>query len=432
MPDTSRTDRRAFLKTTSTAGFAAASSLACPPVATAQEKGKKLKVGLIGCGGRGTGAASQALKADDNIELTAVADVFPGQVERSLQNLSKLEDKVNVAEGKRFVGLDAYKEVLDSDIDVAILATPPGFRPAMLKAAVNAGKHIFCEKPMAVDVPGVRSVMESVKIAKEKNLCLVAGFCWRYSTSRKAAFDQVANGLIGDITSYYATYYTGPVKPMPPKRDRPDGMSDVEWQVKNWYNFTWTCGDGLVEQAVHSVDKIGWAMGDMAPVAALASGGRNNPNGEGNIFDHFNVTYEFPNNLMAFMASRQTPKCFNENADFIMGTNGQCVIGKGARPFAIRDGKRLWRFSGDDNDMYQAEHDVLFDAIRKDKVVNDGDRMINSTMMAILGREAAYTGVRITWEDAMKSELDLAPDDMEWNGSFEPTELARPGVTKFV
>ena len=433
MPDSihsqplSGASRRRFIQ----AGAATTAALSFPHVARALDDDKVLKVGLVGCGGRGSGAASQALTADANAHLTAMGDVFSSKLESSHNHLkSARPDQVNVPADARFVGLDAFQKVIDSGVDVVILATPPGFRPQHFKAAVEAGKHIFIEKPMAVDAPGVRSVMESVTESKKKNLNVVAGFCWRYSASRRAAFERVLGGDIGNITAYYATYYTGPVKPMPKSETRPEGMSDVEWQVRNWYNFTWTCGDSLVEQAVHSVDKIAWAMGDQPPLSCMASGGRQLPNNEGNIFDHFNVTYEYPNGVLAFMGSRQIRKCFNENADFILGAKGRCVIGRGSRPFV--SGDKAWRFRGEDNNMYQQEHDELFAAIRNGETINNGDRMANSTMLAIMGRMAAYTGQQLTWEQALKSEEDLAPDSLKWDDSFAPHPMPQPGKTKFV
>ena len=206
-------------------------------------------------------------------------------------------------------------------------------------------------------------------------------------------------------------------------------MSDVEWQIRNWYNYSWLCGDGLVEQAIHSVDKIGWALGDIDPIAAVATGGRQKKAKAGNIYDHFHLAYEFPDNLFCHLASRQIPGCHNENADYIQGTTGTLVIGRGGTPYI--DAVEPWRFRGKDKDMYQNEHDALFASIRKGEPINDGDRMIHSTMLGIMGRMAAYTGQRITWQQAIESELDLAPDDLAWDDSFEPGPMPVPGETKF-
>ena len=390
-----------------------------------------IRVGLVGCGGRGSGAAAQALKADDYSELVAVADIDQERIDNCLVQLRKVAgEKVKVESSRMYLGLDAYQKLIESNVDLVLLATPPGFRPRHLRAAIDANKHVFCEKPVAVDAPGVRNVIETAKLAKEKNLSLVAGFCWRYSNYIKATFDQVANGAIGNIVSYYGTYYTSPVKPMPPESARPATMSDVEWQIRNWYNFVWTCGDGLVEQAVHSVDKIAWAFGDKPPVSCVAVGGRQIPANGGNIYDHFEINYLYPNNVRAFLGCRQIEGCYNENSDYIMGTEGVCTIGRGPMPRI--NGKTNWAFEGQKNDMYQAEHDALFASIRQSKPINDGDRMATSTMLAIMGRMAAYTGQLVTWEQAMNSQERLFPEQLDWKGSMPVTPMPRPGVTKLL
>jgi len=406
-------------------------ALGAPAVLSALQATKAIKVGLVGCGGRGSGAAAQALKADDFSNLTAMADVFQERIDDSVARLERIhKDKVKVEKANMYVGLDAYKKLIDSDIDVVLLATPPGFRPEQLRYAIEKGKHVFCEKPMAVDAPGVRHVMETVRIAKEKKLNLVAGFCWRYSNYIVDVFDRVAKGDIGDIVTYYATYYTNPVKPMPPASDRPAGMSDVEWQIRNWYNFTWTCGDSLVEQAIHSVDKVAWAMKDQPPVSCVAVGGRQIPAHDGNIYDHFEVNYLYPNGVRAMVANRQIEGCYNENSDYILGTKGQAIIGRGPNPRIV--GANEWTYSGQKYDMYQREHDILFQAIRKGEVLNDGDRMCSSTMLGIMGRMAAYTGQQITWEQALNSQERLVPEKLDWNGKLDVPPLAQPGKTRFL
>ncbi len=429
-PNTS-TARRDFLKATAlgtvlTAGF--------PAILSAQPS-KAIKVGLVGCGGRGTGAASQALNADDYAELHAMADVYQDRIDDSLSTLQKasggkISQKIKVDPKNQFVGLDAYQKLIDSSVDVVLLATPPGFRPQHIRAVIEAGKHCFCEKPISVDAPGARSVLETVKIAKEKNVSLVAGFCWRYSNFIKETFEQVGSGAIGDIVAYYATYYTNPVKPMPDVSERPAGMSDVEWQVRNWYNFSWLCGDSLVEQAVHSVDKVAWAMKDAPPISCVATGGRQIPAKGGNIFDHFEVNYLYPNNVRAFVACRQMEGCYNENSDYIMGTKGTAIIGRGPMPRI--EGEKKWTFQGAKYDMYQAEHDALFASIRQGKPINDGVRMVTSTMLAIMGRMAAYTGQQVTWDQAMNSQVKLGPEKLEWNMSLPVAPMPLPGQTKEV
>jgi predicted dehydrogenase len=454
-PSNNRTSRRDFLKASALVGGAltapsvltgcatqkappaipTASSPAPTPVRetlpTAPPNNGTLRVGLIGCGGRGSGAASQALSADPNVVLTALGDAFEDQLQKSLQNLQKQHpDKVKVTPEKSFVGLDAYQKVIDSGVDVVLLATPPGFRPVHLKAAVDAGKHIFCEKPMATDAPGVRSVLESVKAAKEKKVSLVAGFCWRYETARREFYQRIHNGAMGDIRAVYATYYAGQVKPMPAASERPAGMGDLEWQMRNWYNFTWLSGDGYVEQACHSVDKVAWALKDQSPLKAVAVGGRQTPNNQGNIFDHMFVVYEFPDDVRAFVGQRQVGNTFTENSDYLMGSAGFAKI-QGWTGVFIK-GKENWRYKGPKADMYQIEHNELFASIRSGKLINDGEWMAHSTLMGIMGRMAAYTGQEITWEQAMNSQEKIVPDQLDWKMKLDCPPMAMPGVTKLV
>jgi predicted dehydrogenase len=418
-------NRRDFLKT------AGAAALAFPALIRAEQATNAIKVGLVGCGGRGTGAAAQAMKADDFAELTAVADISQERVDTCLDQLQKTSgQKVKVETKNIFLGLDAYQKVIDSGVDVVILATPPGFRPAHLRACIEAGKHVFCEKPIAVDAFGVRDVLATAKLAKEKNLNLVSGFCWRYSNYIVATFDQIKAGAIGDIVAYYATYYTSPVKPMPPASARPAGMSDVQWQIANWYNFQWLCADSLVEQAVHSADKIAWSQGDKPPLSCTAVGGRQIPAEGGNIFDHFEVNYVYPNGVRAFLGSRQIEGCWNENADYILGTKGACTIGRSPMPKIT--GQTEWTYTGTKYDMYQYEHDMLFQAIRKGQTINNGERMATSTLLAMMGRMAAYTGREITWDMALNSQERIFPEHLDWNGSLPVPPLPRPGVTKFL
>ncbi len=427
MQDSQQTSgRREFLKTAAlVTGF--------PAIVSAQSVTNAIKVGLVGCGGRGTGAASQALKADDYTELTAVADIDQSQVDHSLETLKKIQKisgRVKVESTKTFLGLDAYRKLIDSGVDVVLLATPPGFRPGHLAACINSGKHVFCEKPVSTDAPGIRSVLETVDKAKEKNLNLVAGFCWRYNAMIVEAMQKVHSGDIGKIAAYYATYYTSPVKPMPAASTRPAGMSDVEWQIRNWYNFVWLGGDSLVEQAVHSVDKVAWLMNDEPPVSCVGVGGRAIPAEGGNIYDHFEVNYLYPNGVRAFVANRQIEGCYNENSDYIVGSDGTCTIGRG--PVPRIEGKVNWTYTGPKYDMYQREHDVLFAAVRHNQAINDGKRLATSTLLAIMGRMAAYTGQQITWEQALNSQERLIPEKLDWNGSLDVPPRAMPGITKFI
>ena len=421
-PTSSSPSRRAFLKGTSAIA-------AAPAFLTGASIDNAINVGLVGCGGRGAGAAAQALTADDKAVLTAVADVSQEQIDQSLALVAeKHGDKVQVEPSHQFLGLDAYEGVIDSDVDVVLLATPPGFRPSHVRKVIDAGKHMFCEKPVAVDAPGVRSVLESSRMADEKGLAICSGFCWRYSNYIVETFDQIHGGAIGDLVAYYATYYTSPVKPIPPAGNRQAGQTDIEWQVANWYNFCWLSGDSLVEQAIHSVDKVAWAMHDQPPESCVAVGGRSVPAHGGNIYDHFEVNYLYPNGVRAFVANRQMVGCHNENSDYILGTKGRCTIGKG--PIPRIEGETSWAFRGDKYNMYQREHDVLFSAVRRGEPFNDGHRMATSTMLGIMGRMAAYSGKQITWDEALNSQVQLFPDQLDWNMPSFARPMPVPGRTE--
>jgi predicted dehydrogenase len=324
------------------------------------------------------------------------------------------------------VGWNAYQELLKlKEIDVVLLATPPGFRPLHLQAAVDAGKHIFAEKPVAVDGPGVRAAMKACEEAKKKNLAVVSGLCWRYDTGMRETFKRIHDrAILGDIVAMQCTYNTGPLWMIP----REEKWSDMEWQLRNWLYFTWLSGDHNVEQHIHSLDKMAWAMNDECPVKAVGMGGRQVRTGPeyGHIFDHHSVVYEYANGVKAFSNCRQQAGCKNETADFVMGTLGTCDVMK-----HIIKGQMQWRYQGSRSDMYQNEHNELIASIRAGKPINNGDYMCKSTLMAIMGRMATYTGQEITWEKAMNSKEDLTPPKYEF-GSLPVPPVAKPGVTKFV
>jgi predicted dehydrogenase len=417
-------ERREFIKKTG-AGVLAAGF---PAIISGQTVTNAVKVGLVGAGGRGTGAAAQALSADGAAELTAIADIDEAIVDRAANRLKgsqKFGAQVKISNA--FFGLDAYDKVINSGVDVVLLATPPGFRPQHLTAAVNAGKHVFCEKPCATDSPGVREVMAAQKLAQSKNQALVAGFCWRYNNMIQEAVQQIRNGAIGRLVAHYSTYYTNPVKPMPPDSARPAGMSDVEWQIRNWYNFNWLSGDSLVEQAVHNADKIMWIVHDTPPLSVVGVGGRSVPANGGNIYDHFEVNYLFPNGYRVSLANRQSTGCFNGTLDFVMGTDGTLMLGSGPPRIETPDGKVKWQWQGEEYDMYQKEHDVLFAAIRAGKPKNDDLNLATSTLLAMMGRHAAYSGQQVTWDQALNSQVSLVPKPVDWNAKHEVPGLAIPG-----
>ena len=388
-----------------------------------------LRIGLIGCGGRGTGAAMQALTADPNTQLTAMGDAFGDKLKWSLGNLSQneaLKDRVHVDEAGQYVGLDSYQKVIDSGVDVVILATPPVFRPIQLQAAVDAGKHVFCEKPMAVDAPGVRSVLESAKKAKQQSTALMSGFCWRYSFPMRNTMKKIHDGDIGDIMAVQCTYNTGPLADVP----REEGMTDMEWQLRNWKAFNWASGDHIVEQAVHAIDWIPWALQHEPPTRAYAVGGRIAREGEwtGNMYDHFGVFFEYANGRRAYHMCRQIAGCANDNTAHVIGTNGTANLNPWNPTLVISmNGEETWRWKGQKNDMYQTEHDELFESIRKGEPINDGEWMAHSTLMGILGRECAYTGQTIKWDEMLNSEKSLTPPDLSFDAEIEFPEVPVPG-----
>jgi len=389
-----------------------------------------LRVGLIGCGGRGTGAAAQALQADPNVKLVAMGDAFRDRLDSSLTNLkgqAKVVGKIDVSAERRFVGFDAYKQVIDSGVDIVLLATPPHFRPAHLKYAVEAGKHIFAEKPVAVDGPGVRSVLATCKEAQRRNLSIVSGLCLRYSTGFQETVKRIHDGGLGSIRALQANDYRGSIwiKPRQPE------WSDMEWQMRNWYYFTWLSGDFNVEQHVHYLDVCAWLMNDEYPVRALGTGGRQVRIGPeyGNIYDHHSVTYEYANGVKLFSTCRQQRGCHNDMSAHVLGEKGYALVSE--RRLAIAAGDKEWVFKApDDNEsdnMYQKEHDELFAAVRSGKPINNGEYMAKSTLVAIMGRMATYTGQLITWEQALNSQEDLSPEKYEW-GPIPAPAIALPGV----
>ncbi len=416
--------RRQFLAsaaaTTAIAGF--------PAILRAQGGNNAvLKIGLIGAGGRGTGAASQALNADPNVKLWAVGDAFPSQIANSLKYLqTSFGDRVEVPEARQFSGLDAYQKVLASGVDVVLLATPPGFRPMHLRAAVEAGKHVFAEKPMAVDVAGVKSVVESARIAKEKGTTLQHGFCWRFSPNTREGYGKVLNGELGRAISVYGTYMGAVPKPSTSINERKPEWADVEWQIRNWMAHEWLSGGPILEQEIHTVDKIAWAMNDVAPIAARGGGGRAQRSDDGNVWDHYEVTFEYPGGVFCHIGQRQFQNAFSEVVDRVFCEKGT-LEAPGRVLTKDPEGKITWAYRGKGDDMYQVCHNEWFAAIRKGEPINAGNYMANSTMLAILAREAAHTGQRVTWDELWKKDQDLAPDTLAMGDSFPTQAVPVPG-----
>lgn len=428
-------NRRSFLKTSS--GVVLASTLAGPLLfntVRAASPGDTIKVGLVGCGGRGVGAAQDALRADANAVLTAVGDIYESQIKGAMRELGGAEgikERVNVPEGKRFVGFDSFKAVIESGVDLVVLATPPGFRPQHVKAAVAANKHTFVEKPMATDGPGVRSILESVEEAKKKKLAMVAGFCWRYNAAEQALFGRILAGELGDLRASYVTYNTGFLW----DRTNSADTTELQKQMRNWYYYTWLSGDFVTEQAVHALDWMSWANHDLPPVKCIAHGGRQVRTAPrfGNIYDHFEVVYEYANGGRGFAFARQQAGCANGNLGVFYGDKGSAYeMGFAGMPhIKSPTGEVTWKFAGKRPNMYVSEHEALFKSIRAGRPINDGERMARSTLIALMGREAGYTGQEITYEQMLNSKQQLVPDNVTWDTPAPEVKVAMPGVTKF-
>ncbi len=427
MKEVLHSSRRKFIKSGST--LSAGALLAAPHVAKAAKNDKTLKIGLVGIGGRGSGAAAQAMNADDNVALTAIGDLFEDRIKlRSRILKARGRSKFQVTPETTFIGFDSYKKVIDSGVDVVILTSPPNFRPQHIEYAVEKGVHCFLEKPVAVDAPGVRKVIELAKKAKEKKLGFMSGFCWRHHYPKREIFKRILDGAVGEVNTIYSTYNGGEIW----KKPREEGWGDLEAQMRNWNAHLWLSGDSIVEQAVHCIDMMQWAMGDEAPSHAEGSGGRqvyDDPDKYGNIYDHFACVYQWENGSRGYHFSRQQNGTIGSYEVEAFGSKGYASC---KNRHAIIGKDDAWRFRGENNDMYQTEHNELFASIREGNPFNDGEKAAKSTMVAILGRMASYTGQRITYEDALNSKEDLTPSHFDWEKPLPAMPIPVPGVTKFV
>lgn len=376
---------------------------------------KKLKIALVGCGGRGTGAAVQALNADENVELVAMADAFEDRLKGSLMNISKAmgeTKKVNVAEKNQFVGFDAATKAMDL-ADVVILATPPGFRPQHFEYAIANGKHVFMEKPVATDVPGVRKVLASAKIAKEKKLNVVVGLQRHYQDSYLAAIDHVKKDSIGKIVSGQVYWNSAGVW----VRERQPGQTELEYQMRNWYYFNWLCGDHILEQHIHNIDVANWFIGEY-PISAQGMGGRQVRNGKdhGEIFDHHFVEFTYPSGAVIASQCRHQPDTMRRVSEFFQGTKGTVSTAGDNVDIKGWNGDTIFEHRGkEDPNPYEVEHVKLFESIRNGDVIANGENGAKSTMSAILGRMATYSGKVVKWDEAMASNLALVPDQLSWD-----------------
>jgi myo-inositol 2-dehydrogenase / D-chiro-inositol 1-dehydrogenase len=414
--------RRDFVRTAAAASVATAFS---GPVGAFAQGSDAIKVGVIGCGGRGTAAAIDCLKAARGVEIVALGDLVADRVQTSLARLTKeFPDRVKVPADRRFDGFDNYLKVCACpDVNLIVTAAPPGFRPIHLAAAITAGKHVFMEKPVAVDPVGVRSVIASSELAKQKNLAIVAGTQRRHQRRYLEMMKRVQDGQIGEIVAAQCYWNQGDLW----VKERTPNMTEIEWQCRNWLYFSWLSGDHIVEQHVHNIDVVNWAMGTM-PKNVMGMGGRQVRVGPqfGNIFDHFAVEYEFPNGVRATSMCRQTKGCAERVEERIVGTKGV------AWSSGKITGEKPWTFEGEETDPYVQEHIDLIASIRNGAPLNEGRQIAESTMCAVIGRMSAYTGRAMSWDWAMNSsKLDLSPAKYEFGPNpVEPAAV--PGTTPLV
>jgi len=397
---------------------------------------KKLKIALVGSGGRGAGATLQALNADDNVELVAMADVFKDRLDSSFRRIAEaLGDtkKLNVNEKHKFVGFDAAQKAMDL-ADVVILATPPGFRPEHFEYAVNTGKHVFMEKPVATDVPGVRKVLAAAKKAKENKLNVVVGLQRHYQDNYLAAIDQIRKDAIGKIVSGQVYWNSAGVW----VNERKPEQTELEYQLRNWYYFNWLCGDHILEQHIHNIDVANWFIGEY-PISAQGMGGRQVRTGKdhGEIYDHHFVEFTYPGGAVVASQCRHQPETMSRVSEFFQGTKGT-VSTQGDKAYLKGwDGSTIFEHRGkDDPNPYEVEHIKLFESIRNGGVISDAENGAKSTMSAILGRMATYSGKVVTWDEAMASNLALVPENLSWDSPapVKPNaegwyEIPTPGKT---
>jgi predicted dehydrogenase len=444
-PRPSLKSRRDFITQSSlaVAGASLALNLGSARFAHGAGTDETIKIGVVGCGGRGTGAAQQALSTGGQVKLVAMGDAFEDSVENAYKNLTKgggkgknnktdgsADSKIDCPKERRFFGLDAYKKVLESDIDLVILATPPGYRPVHFEAAVAAGKHVFMEKPVAVDGPGVRRVLAAVAESKKKNLKVGVGLQRHHQKAYQETIARIHDGAIGDIVAGRAYWCSNGV--WDPRVTRDQVKSDMEYQVRNWYYYNWLSGDQICEQHIHNIDVINWAK-NAHPVAALGWGGREvriDPK-YGEIYDHTAVEFVYADGSRMFSYGRHIPGCWNSVSEALHGTKGTAQVDAGS---ITPTGGEAWRYRGrDDGNPYQVEHNVLQACIRDNKEFNEGENGAHSTMTAILGRMACYGGKEVKWDDGLNSKIVQGPyDSLSWDEAVPAPTVAVPGQSKVV
>ncbi|HLF34933.1 MAG TPA: Gfo/Idh/MocA family oxidoreductase [Cyclobacteriaceae bacterium] len=431
----SRLSRRDFMK--GSAALAGTVVLGSMPMhlSANPRSAAAIKVALVGCGGRGTGAAVQALSVAQDVQLVAMADAFKDRLDSSYNNIMKEANvkRVAIPDSRKFVGLDAYKKAID-ECDVAILTTPPGFRPVHLEYAIQKNKHVFTEKPLATDSPGIRKVLEIAELSKKKKLNVVVGLQRHYQVVYRELIKRIHDGMIGDITAGQV-YWNGSGVWVNPRQS---GQSELEYQLRNWYYFNWLCGDHIVEQHIHNIDVMNWVKGAY-PAKAQGMGGRQVRTGKeyGEIYDHHYVEFTYADGSIMNSQCRHIPGCMERVSESFTGTKGRA---DSSGTIYDLKGNILWKHRDkDDPNPYQVEHDELFAAISKGEFINDLENGAKSTMTAIMGRMATYSGQELSWDEALNSDIKLAPDALTWasdapikpdaNGFYT---IAVPGVTKVI
>ncbi|HET6882887.1 MAG TPA: Gfo/Idh/MocA family oxidoreductase [Pirellulales bacterium] len=427
--------RRNFLKT-STAAAVGGTLVGSLDVVRSAHAGSDdtIKIGLIGCGSRGSGAIRDAMSTDHKIKLVAMGDAFEDRLNDSLSNIQKegnFSAKIDVPKDRQFVGFDAYKKVLEAGVDLVILATPPGFRPIHFAAAVDAGKHVFMEKPVAVDAPGVRAVLDAAKKAKEKGLGVGVGLQRRHQKGYLETIQRLQDGTIGDIL-YMRAYWNNPgvwVKPRLP------GQTDMEYQMRNWYYFNWLCGDHIVEQHIHNLDVINWVK-NAYPVKAQGMGGRQVRTGQdfGEIYDHHAVEFEYADGSRLFSYCRHIPNCWDSVSEHLHGTKGVADNYDRDHRIEVKGGEK-WQYRaerGNPDRPYVQEHQDLIAGILSGNPYNEAEYGALSTMTAIFGRMCTYSGKMISWEEAINSKISLAPQQYAWDAAAPTPVIAVPGHTQVV
>jgi len=413
--------RRAFLKTSAGVTAAAVASNVLGWSYAYPDGSDRLRVGVIGCGGRGTGAARDCANASPGVEIVALGDLFRDRVDACRQNLSDLGERNKVTDDRCFAGFDAYLKVIQSGVDMVILATPPGFRPAHFKAAIDAGKHVFMEKPVAVCPAGVRMILESSLLASQKRLGVVAGTQRRHQAGYVETIKRIHDGALGKIVAAQCYWNQGGLWAV----QRQPQWTDMEWQIRNWLYFTWLSGDHIVEQHIHNLDVINWVLRSH-PVKCMGMGGRQVRTDPvyGNIYDHFAIEYEYPEGVKVLSMCRQIDGCASRVSEYIIGTRGT------SDPSSWIRGQAPYKFEGEIN-PYVQEHTDLINSIRSGKPLNEGQTVAESTLTAIMGRMSAYTGQEVSWEQALNSKLSLVRDKCEF-GPSPVDPVAVPGKTPLI